>query len=81
MANGQGIILAIAGLGGIALLARAASGAPAAKQQTYVDQTLAKAKAATAKKGGTVDKAKTTVKKGTAEINAATKAIDKLLSG
>jgi hypothetical protein len=80
MANGKGIILAIAGLGGVALLARAASGAPAAKQQTYVDATLAKAQAATAKKGGTVDKAKTTVKKGTAEVRSAVNAIDKLLS-
>lgn len=80
MGNGKGIILAIAGLGGIALLARAASAAPAAKQQTYVEQTLAKAKASTSAKGGTVDKAKTTVKKGTAEVTAAAKAIDKLLS-
>lgn len=80
MANGKGIILALAGLGGVALLARAASGAPAAKQQTYVEKTLADAKAATAKKGGTVDKAKTAVKKGTAEVTAAAKAIDKLLS-
>lgn len=80
MASGKGIILAIAGLGGVALLARAASGTPVVKQQTYVDQTLAKAKADAAKKGGTVDKAKTTAKKATAEVRSAVNAIDKLLS-
>lgn len=80
MANGKGIILALAGLGGVALLARAASGSTSEKQQTYVDQTLAKAKAASTKKGGTVDKAKTAVKKGTAEVRSAAAAIDRLLS-
>lgn len=83
MANGKGIILAVAGLGGVALLVRAASAgtsAPSDKQQTYVEKTLAKATSATTAKGGKIDKAKTAVKKGTAEINAAAKAIDKLLS-
>ena len=80
MANGKGIILAVAGLGGIALLARAASAAPAAKQQTYVDKTLEKVTAKTSAKGGTVDKAKTVAKKGTAEAQSAINAINKLLS-
>ena len=80
MANGKGIILAIAGLGGVALLARAASGATSETQQTYVDQTLAKAKTAAAKKNATVEKAKATGKKVTAEAQSAVNAINKLLS-
>ena len=79
MANGKGIILAIAGLGGVALLARAASGAPAAKQQTYVDKTLANVTAKTTAKGGKVDTAKGYVKKGTAEVQSAVNAINNLL--
>lgn len=84
MASGKGIILGLAGLGGVALLLRAASSgttAPAAKQQTYVDKTLeaAKAKAAAAK-GGKVETAKGYVKKGTAEVQSAVNAINKLLS-
>ena len=80
MANGKGIILAVAGLGGIALLARAASAAPAAKQQTYVDKTLAKVTSSTSAKGGKVDTAKGYVKKGTAEVQSAVNAINKLLT-
>lgn len=77
--SGKGIILAAAGLGAVALALKAASeatSAPASKQQTYVDKTLAAAKK---KQGGTVSKAKAAGKKVTAEINSATKAIDDLL--
>jgi hypothetical protein len=77
--GGKGIILAAAGLGAVALALKAAS-APASKQQTYVEKTLAKTQAAIAKKGGTVDKAKTTAKKATAEVRSVVNAIDKLLS-
>jgi hypothetical protein len=86
MASGKGIILGLAGVGGVALLLRAASKgttAPAAKQQTYVDKTLdaakAKATAATTAKGGKVDKAKGYVQKGTAEAQSAINAINQLL--
>ncbi len=86
MANGKAVILGLAGVGGVALLLRAASKgttAPAAKQQTYVDQTLEKAKAkvtaSTTAKGGKVDKAKGYVKKGTAEVQSAVTAINNLL--
>ena len=78
--SGKGIILAAAGLGAVALVlksASAATSAPASKQKTYVEKTLASAKA---KQSGTVAKAKAAGKKATAEINAATKAIDNLLS-
>lgn len=77
--GGKGIILAAAGLGAVALALKAASeatSAPAKKQQTYVEKTLADAKA---KQSGTVTKAKAAGKKVTSEINAATKAIDQLL--
>jgi uncharacterized cupredoxin-like copper-binding protein len=77
--SGKGIILAAAGLGAVALVLKAASqatSAPASKQQTYVEKTLASAKA---KQSGTVTKAKQAGKKVTAEINSATKAIDALL--
>lgn len=86
MASGKGVILGLAGLGGVALLLRAASSGTSAKattQQTYVDKTLeaAKAKAtSTTAKGGKVDTAKTYVKKGTAEVQSAVNAINKLLS-
>ncbi len=76
MANGKGIVLAIAGLGGVALLARAASAAPAAKQQTYVDKTLARTQAA---KSAKVEKAKAVARKGTAEVQSAVNAINNLL--
>ena len=83
MASGKGIILGLAGLGGVALLLRAASGGTSAKsttQQTYVDKTLAAAKAkATPSKGGTVDKAKGYAAKGTAEAQSAINAINNLL--
>lgn len=85
MANGKAVVLGLAGVGGVALLLRAASKgttAPAAKQQTYVDKTLeaAKAKAtSTTAKGGKVDKAKSVVKKGTAEVQSAVNAINDLL--
>jgi hypothetical protein len=74
--NGKGIVLGLAGLGGVALLLRAASkttSAPAAAQQTYVDKTLAAAKT------GKVATAKSYAKKGTAEVQSAVNAIDKLL--
>lgn len=77
--GGKGIILAAAGLGAIALALKAASeatSAPASNQKTYVEKTLASAKA---KQSGTVAKAKSGAKKVTSEINAATKAIDDLL--
>jgi hypothetical protein len=85
MANGKAIVLGLAGVGGVALLLRAASkgsSAPAAKQQTYVDKTLeaAKAKATgTTAKGSKVDKAKGYVSKGTAEAQSAINAINNLL--
>ena len=78
--SGKGIILAAAGLGAVALALKAASeatSAPASKQQTYVDQTLAKAKAA--KQSGTVTKAKAAGKKVTAEAQSAVNAINDLL--
>jgi len=74
--NGKGIVLGLAGIGGVALLLRAASkttSAPAAVQQTYVDKTLAAAKT------GKVAKAKGYVQKGSSEVKAAVNAIDKLL--
>ena len=87
MASGKGIVLGLAGLGGVALLLRAASAGTSAKsetQKTYVDQTLDKAKAkvtaTTTAKGGKVDTAKGYVKKGTAEVQSAVNAINKLLS-
>ena len=86
MASGKGLILGLAGVGGVALLLRAASKgstAPAVKQQTYVDKTLeaakAKAAAATTAKGGKVDKAKGYIAKGTAEAQSAVNAINALL--
>lgn len=80
--NGKGIILAAAGLGAVALVlksASAATSAPASKQQTYIDQTLAKAKAA--KQNPTVTKAKAAGKKVTAEAQSAVNAINDLLKG
>lgn len=81
--NGKGVILGLAGVGGVALLLRAASkttSAPAAVQQTYVDKTLANAKAkATAASSSKVTKAKQYAAKGTSEVRAAVNAIDKLL--
>jgi uncharacterized cupredoxin-like copper-binding protein len=85
MASGKGIVLGLAGLGGVALLLRAASGGTSAKsatQQTYVDKTLAAAKAkatSTTAKGSTVDKAKGYAAKGTAEAQSAINAINNLL--
>lgn len=81
--SGKGIVLGLAGLGGVALLLRAASkttSAPAAVQQTYVDKSIeaakAKAKGASSTK---VEKAKGYAKKATAETQAAVNAINKLL--
>jgi hypothetical protein len=74
--NGKGIVLGLAGIGGVALLLRAASkttSAPAVAQQTYVDKTLAAAKT------GKVAKAKAYAQKGSSEVKAAVNAIDKLL--
>lgn len=83
MASGKGIVLGLAGLGGVALLLRAASkttSAPAAVQQTYVDKSIAAAKAkATAASSSKVSKAKAYAAKGTSEVRAAANAIDKLL--
>ncbi len=85
MASGKGIVLGLAGLGGVALLLRAASAGTSAKsdtQQTYVDKTLAAAKAkasSTTAKGGKVDTAKKYVAKGTAEAQSAINAINNLL--
>lgn len=80
--GGKAIILAAAGLGAVALALKAASdatSAPASKQQTYVDKTLAAAKAKAAKPNATVTKAKATGKKVTAEAQSAVNAINELL--
>lgn len=83
MTSGKGIVLGLAGLGGVALLLRAASkttSAPSAVQQTYVDKSIeaakAKAKAASSSK---VAKAKSYVAKGAAETQSAVNAINQLL--
>lgn len=75
MSKATGIIFAIAGIGGVALLARAASAASPTKQQTYIDKTLTKATG----KGSKVDKAKGYVAKGTAEAQSAIDKINSLL--
>lgn len=74
MSKALPIILFAAGAGGIALLARAASAASPQKQQTYVEKTIAAAKASPK-----IQAAKETVKKGTTEAKAAIDAIEKLL--
>jgi len=83
MASGKGLILGLAGLGGVALLLRAASSGTSAKsatQQTYVDKTLAAAKAkTTAASSSKVTAAKNYAKKGTAEVQSAVNAINNLL--
>lgn len=83
MASGKGLILGLAGLGGVALLLRAASSGTSAKsnvQQTYVDKTLAAVKAKVAAKStGKVATAKSYAKKGTAEVQSAVNAINALL--
>lgn len=83
--NGKGVILGLAGLGGVALLLHAASkgsSATSATQQTYVDKTLADAKTKvdkTTAKGSTLDKYKGYAKKGTEEASSAVNAISNLL--
>lgn len=82
MANGKAIILGLAGVGGVALLLRAASkgsSATSATQQTYVDKTLASAKAKVTAPNAKVTKAKGYVAKGTAEAQSAVNAINALL--
>jgi hypothetical protein len=82
MASGKGIILGLAGLGGVALLLRAASSGTSAKastQQTYVDKTLSNIKTKAATPNPKITKAKGYVAKGTAEVQSAVNAINNLL--
>ena len=84
MVSGKGLILGLAGLGGVALLLRAANSGTSAKsetQQTYVDKTLAAAKAKTTTASSSkVTKTKSAVKRGAAEVQSAVNAINKLLA-
>lgn len=78
--SGKGLILAAVGLGGVVLLARAASAnAKPSVQKTYVDTMLNKATAKATAKGGKIDAAKNVAKKGTAEVQSAVNAINNLL--
>ncbi len=82
MASGKGIILGLAGIGVAGLLLKAASSktsAPVAKQQTYVEKTLAKSSPVVAKAKGKVATAKSYAAKGTAEAQAAIDAVNKIL--
>jgi hypothetical protein len=85
MPKGKGLILGLAGLGGVALLLHAASksaSAAPATSQTTVDKTLDKVKAKAAEstaKGSKIDKYKGYAKKGTEEAQSAVTAITNLL--
>ena len=81
--KGAVLVVGAIGIGAVVLLAKKASADAAAvapKPTTKVDQTIAKAKTAvTPSKGGTVDKAKGYVAKGTAEAQSAINAVTNLL--
>ena len=82
--SGKGVILGLAGLGGVALLLRAASAGTTAKpsvQKTYVQTALDSASQSptVAKAKGYAAQAKDYAAKGTAEAQAAINAVNNML--